>query len=81
MRCLGFYSLIFFATILGPVHLIAADSCWNWYGEIKCSINTQGLRKGPETLEELKERCRKYPYLAENLWKDCKPYLETPTSK
>jgi hypothetical protein len=57
----------------------AGDSCWNWYGEIQCSLKTEGgpVRNKlvyPEGSTE--KMCRAYPYLAEHKWKECKPYLK-----
>ena len=62
-----------------PNNAYAGSSCWNWYGQIKCSLKTEGssVRNKlvyPEGTVE--KRCKMHPYLAEHNWKECEPYLK-----
>jgi hypothetical protein len=54
----------------------ARDSCWHWYGRIKCSIKSGGtLPLYKLDPDYVKNRCKQHPYLAQHKWKDCKPFL------
>jgi len=79
VRTIYIYALIITATVFASSHSLARDSCWNWYGTIKCSLKTEGssVRNKlvyPEGTVE--KRCKTHPYLAEHIWKECEPYLK-----
>lgn len=73
--------LFFLVTIIGSISISniahAGNSCWNWYGQIKCSLDSGGtLPLYKLDPDYIKKRCKQSPYLAEHKWKDCEPYLK-----
>jgi hypothetical protein len=76
MRTHFFYPIA--ASILSVANnAYAGNSCWNWYGQIKCSLDSGGtLPLYKLDPDYIKNRCKQSPYLAEHSWKDCEPYLK-----
>lgn len=76
------YLSYFIATILisAPNSAYGRNRCWIWYGQVKCSLETEGSSFRNELVYPegtVEKRCKMHPYLAEHKWKECKPYIDS----